>query len=206
MEPIIPEITTKGTAIIGLTLVISVNLDNFNANQLIFIGMTFADKGIEVRDTYLHLPASLKRLAQEFKLPLSKGDYPLKLTSVTHQFKYKALIYRLPALLADERKDQSTLPKYKPIEYLPGGLPNFELFYQMPDRSKKDNEELMKIYKLLNARRQDIIYIAREDRLNYCALDVRLLSQLVTKTMLAEMKVIYDAAYIYYNVNCRPTT
>lgn len=90
---------------------------------------------------------------------------------------------------AHERKDKTDMPKYKPIEYLPGGLPDFDTFYQMPDRSKKDNEEMRRIHKLLSARRKDVIYNAREDRLKYNALDVRLLSQLVTKTMLAEMKV-----------------
>lgn len=97
---------------------------------------------------------------------------------------------RLPAILADGCKDIALMPKYKPVEYLPAGLPDYDLFYKMPDRSKKENAELMKIHKLLNARRQNCIYIAREDRLNYCALDVALLSQLVTKTMLAEMKVV----------------
>jgi len=40
--------------------------------------MKFADKAIDVRDSYLHLPASIKRLAVEFLLPLGKGDYALR--------------------------------------------------------------------------------------------------------------------------------
>lgn len=64
-----------------------------------------------------------------------------------------------------QQRDIELMPTYKPVEFLTSGLPDYQEFYAMEDRSKGANTELKQHHALMSWGSWDAMYIAYDQRL-----------------------------------------